>query len=283
MNEARPHIRMRLNEIVRRPGVYGRDETAECLLLEAMAAVDNSLPRWEAEFAGLKEHGAFSSTGVRGAYQQILPDNALRGATCSMYAEIAHRCGWLDLDRACSKPEFQRLSDEVGDWVTQDRTLSELTETFGRPSLWIGGTNAFYPKTLSYGTADPGDPLVSFHLWNTFAAQVPGEPSRGVHPEPVVLAVRHRPGDFPGSFSFTPLGVRNRDARARESPLRDTAWIFEGTAVFRTVDAALQWAAERGVTGTLAERFFGGADEEPSRIHLTNGRPDRDRDAPADG
>jgi hypothetical protein len=51
-----------VNAVLRRPGMYGRDETAEQLLLSAMAAVDGSSTRWAAEFAGLRDRRAFTAT-----------------------------------------------------------------------------------------------------------------------------------------------------------------------------------------------------------------------------
>jgi hypothetical protein len=208
------HHRQRVNEVLRRPSMFGRDEVAERLVLEAMAVADGGLDRWQSELDGLSTQGAFTSTGVRGAYRAVLPENLLRDATASLYAEIAHRCGWLDLDRACSTSDHRRLTGRVAAWLARDRTESELIDTFGVPSLRIGGTNPLYPKTLVYGTADPADDLIGFHLWNAFADRPPGSGSRGVHPEPMVLAVRHRPGRFPASFSFTPLGRHHRPTAA---------------------------------------------------------------------
>jgi hypothetical protein len=211
LEEARRHHRKQLNWALRRPGMYGRDESAELLLLEAIAAVNGSLARWRAERDALRDRSAFTPTGVRGAYEDVLPADALRDATASVYAEIAHRCGWLDLDRALPDAEFRKLTAGIGGWVAQDRTLSEVIDTFGPPSLWIGGSNPFFPKTLAYTTADRSHDLICIHLWNTFA-NAPGEELRGIHPEPVVLAARHKPGAFPGSFSFTPEGLRRRPA-----------------------------------------------------------------------
>ncbi|MFC4016617.1 hypothetical protein ACFOW4_01440 [Micromonospora sp. GCM10011542] len=265
LSEARGHHLAQVNGVLRRPGMYGRDEMAERLLLEAMAAVDGSLARWRTECEGLREREAFAPTGVMGAYSYILPADALRDATASVYAEIAHRLGWLELDRALSEAESHHLSTDVGGWVTQDRTLSEVVETFGPPSLWIGGTNPFYPKTLAYTAADPDHNLICFHLWNAFAGTATGTELRGVHPEPVVLAVRHRPGAFPDSFSFTPEGLHRRSNGDQRSPLRSTVWIFHGdraryaSGMFDTVDAGLAWAAEHQVTGILAEYANGGA------------------------
>ncbi len=250
--------------MLRRPGIYGRDEMAERLVLEAMAAVDGSLVRWHAECDGLRERRAFSVTGVRGAYSNILPAGALRNAVASVYAGIAHRCGWLDLDRVLSDREYRRMATQVGEWIVEDRTLSSVLATFDSPSLWIGGTSGFYPKALAYATADPGDDLIVVHAWNSLAvgagAEVPG-----VYPEPAVLAVQHRAGDFPSSFSFTPEGLRRRPRADQPSPIRRTVWVFHGdraryaSAVFETAEAGLAWAAGHRVTGVLAEYPDGGA------------------------
>jgi hypothetical protein len=210
LGEVRRHHLSQVNGVLRRPGLYGGHEIAERLLLEAMAAVDGSLELWWREFDGLRERDAFAATGVVGAYSTILPADALRDATTSVYAEIAHRLGWLELDRALSEAEFQQLRPAVGEWVQQDRTLSEVIGTFGPPSLWIGGTNPLYSKTLAYTTVDPDHDLICFHLWNAHANTTPETGLRGVHAEPVVLAVRHRPGTFPDSFSFTPEGLHRR-------------------------------------------------------------------------
>ena len=61
---------------------------AERLLLEAIAAVDGCLERWWTECQKPRD----------------------RDATASMYAEIAHRLGWLELDRTLSQAEFERLN-----------------------------------------------------------------------------------------------------------------------------------------------------------------------------
>jgi hypothetical protein len=82
---------------------------------------------------------------------------------------------------------------------------------------------------------------------------------------PIVLAVRHRPGPFASSFSFTPEGLRRRPTTDQQSPMRSTVWIFQNnraryaSAVFSTLDTGLAWAAEHEVTGILTEYADGGA------------------------
>ncbi|MFG1842844.1 hypothetical protein ACGFH8_30960 [Micromonospora sp. NPDC049175] len=265
LGEARQHHRAQVNGVLRRPGMYGRDEMAERLLLEAMAAVDGCLKRWSVECDGLRERDGFTATGVGGAYRNVLPAGAVRDATASVYAEIAHRLGWLELDRALSEAEYEQLHADISGWLSRDRTLPEVIETFGPPSLQIGGTNPYYPKTLAYTTADRDHDLICFHLWNALANTAVETGPPGVHPEPVLLAVRHRPGKFPESFSFTPEGQYRRPTAGQRSPLRSTVWIFHGdsaryaSGVSATLDVGLAWAAERHVTGILAEYAIGGA------------------------
>ncbi|WFE53411.1 hypothetical protein [Micromonospora sp. WMMD1155] len=212
---ARRHHLAQVNAVLRRPGMYGGSEVAERLSLESMAAVDDCLTRWQAEFEWLRERGSFAPTGVVGAYRTVLPQESLRDATASVYAEIAHRLGWLHVDRVLSDAEFQQMSMDLDAWVTQDRTLPDVIEMWGPPWLWIGGTNVFYPKTLAYAAADPDLGLICFHQWNVVAAIEPVKELRGVHPEPTLLAVRHRPGTFADSFSFTPEGLRRKQGDVR--------------------------------------------------------------------
>ncbi|MFI7080446.1 hypothetical protein ACIBO1_24385 [Micromonospora sp. NPDC049903] len=307
LGRARQHHRRQVNGVLRRPGMYGRDELAERLVLEAMAAVDGSLRRWWAECDRLRERGAFGATGVMGAYRTVLPADGVRDATASVYAEIAHRLGWLDLDRALSDAQWGQLREGIVGWVARDRTVSEVVETFGAPSLWIGATGRLHAKTLAYTTAGRGDDLICFHLGNAVARSAPESDVPGAHPEAVVLAVRHLPGDFPDSFSFTSEGLHRRPTVDQVSPLRSTVWIFQGdrarhaAGVFDTREAGLAWAAAHHVTGTLAEYPHGGSYDvavtegrfTPSRahhgtadhvatfspglrhIHLTTGHPDQ--------
>ncbi|ROP33460.1 DUF7710 domain-containing protein [Couchioplanes caeruleus] len=273
LDQARQHHRKQLNALFRRPGMYGRDEIAELLLLGAMAAVDGSSARWETEFDSLRNH-FFSATGVKGRYSNLLPTDAVRDAAASVYAGIAHRCGWLDLDRTMSAAEYRQLTATIDERVLQDQTLSQVIGTFGEPSLWVGGRNSLGAKTLGYATASSKDDLICFHLWSAIATTDPDAGPQSLHPEPVVLAVRHRTNDAPYAFSFTPEGLRRRPTTDQQSPLRPTVWIFHGdqarhaSAVFETEEAGLAWAGEHHVTGILAEYPYGGAYD----IALSEGR-----------
>lgn len=192
IDDVRVHHLGLLNDALRRPGIYGHDEMAEWLLLETTAAAHDRLDEWKAQYDRLQQSELHSSTGVAGAYRQWLPENAVRSATASAYATIAHRLGWLRLDRTAQLTGVAR-------WAAEDRTETDVVTEFGEPSVRIGGTNPFFPHTLLY--AAPGTDPVLFHVWNAR----PPSSLQGVHPSPVLLVVRHEDG-----FTFTPEGLRRR-------------------------------------------------------------------------
>ncbi|MFC7243739.1 hypothetical protein ACFQO7_14790 [Catellatospora aurea] len=209
--EAYRHHRQQVNLALRRPGMYGRDEAGPRLLMEALAVVDNRLADWTAECDGLRSRGAFTATGVAGAFVALVPEQVRQTAAAAVYAQIAHRLGWLDLDHALPAESYHRLAAEVQDWTGQDRTLAEVVDAFGPPSLWIGGSNRLYPKSLCYTTAT-GEDLVCFHLDGAAIPQQGEQEQHSVDGEPALLAVGHRPGRFLDSFSFTPQGRRRQPA-----------------------------------------------------------------------
>lgn len=185
-----------------------------------------------------------------------LPDHLLRDAVASQYATIAHRLGWLDLDRALPPAEFQRLCAGI---TADDRTQDEILAAWGEPSIRIGGRGS---GTLGYATGDPADDPVWFHLDGD-------DPAR-------LLVVRYRPGDFGRYADYTPTGLRRRPIREE----RDTVWLFHGdgarfaSGVFANAEDGRDWARRHRVSGTLAEYAMGGAYD----VAVAEGRFTRTRD-----
>lgn len=252
------HHRQHVNHALRRPGMYGRDETGLRLLMEALAVADGRLADWTAECDGLRSRGAFTATGVAGAFSTVVPAQVRQTAAAAVYAQIAHRLGWLDLDHALTAADYHRLADGVEAWTRQDRTLTEVIDTLGAPSAWIGSSNLLYPKSLCYTTASAGDDLICFHLDGANPQQA--DPERpGADAEPVLLAVGHRSGNFIDSFSYTPAGRRNRPTEEPVTATPPPIWIFHGeraryaSAVFTTREDGLAWAAAHSLNGVLAE------------------------------
>ncbi|MFI6084242.1 hypothetical protein ACIBBB_25255 [Streptomyces sp. NPDC051217] len=205
--EVRDYLLTQLNDALRRPGMYG-GETALRLYLDAVAFADASEQEWQQELKDLQTRRGFSSTGVRGAFQDLWGD-AHEGAVASVYAEIAHRQGWLRLDRTLTSAEYDEIRRVSETWCRKDRFLSDVVTAFGLPSVLFGGNNPNYPKTLAYASDQRDDTLLCFHLWNSFAPS-PSSSSGSVHAEPVLWAFRDGGTLFTDGFTFTPEGSARR-------------------------------------------------------------------------
>lgn len=202
----------RLNHALRRPGMYGSEATLG-LLMDSMAFIDGQDEAWLREQDELRERGLFTSLGVRGAFQRVFPGDRQDDTTASVYAEFAHRHGWLTLDRALSGEEYDRVRREATALADRDSWLSEAIESFGPPSVWFGGTNPHYPKTIAYAAADRNVALLSLHYWNEADHAADTEMPSAVHSEPVLLAVRQGRGQFLDTLTFTPEGHSRRPER----------------------------------------------------------------------
>jgi hypothetical protein len=216
----RAHLRASFNEAVRRPGMFGGEMTLR-LYLDALD-VAHGHERASAEIVGLRARGAFSPLGVPGAFRTVLPGlEASRPAAlnagldhlmASVYAEIGHHQGWLELDRTLTDRELATIEEKIRDgWCATDRTATQVTEAFGPPSVLIGGTGPAWPRTLVYSAAGS---CLSFHLWNSFTAIGPRD-DRTEYPEPMLIAVRREGQPFAHTFLFTPIGEGLRSEKRR--------------------------------------------------------------------
>ncbi|MBB6347684.1 hypothetical protein FHU36_004229 [Nonomuraea muscovyensis] len=207
--EIRAYLKDRLNQALRRPGSFG-GEIALRLLLDHLAYAEHQEKEWGQALRTLQSRGAFNSLGVTGALNRVLPDLRDDGVA-SIYTELARDRGWLQADRTLTLEEHGSLRRELIAWAAHDRTLTEVREEFGPPSVLLGGTNPFYGKTLAYLTARATEPIIFFHLWN--GTSRPTETTwHPVYDEPVLLAVRSGSGAFKDTFTFTPEGSRRRPA-----------------------------------------------------------------------
>ncbi|NEA27632.1 hypothetical protein G3I70_34820 [Actinomadura bangladeshensis] len=203
--EIRDYLVDQLNMALRRPGMYG-GETAIRLVLDHLEYVERG------DGAGLlrllEERGVWTSLGVTGAFALVIPGRYESGIA-SVYGEYARAQGWLKIDRVLTAAEYSSLAAEHRRWTVHDRSLSDVLETFGPPSIHFGGTNPLYGKTLSYTSGSPTDPMISFHLWN--GTEPDAEPIwPPLYSEPVLLAIRSGSQTIETSLAFTPEGVRRR-------------------------------------------------------------------------
>jgi hypothetical protein len=204
IGEVRDCLVRQLNSALRRPGMFG-GEIALRLYSGALAFADGR-DDWRATESALQARGAFISTGVTGAVARLFGANSA-DVMASVYAEVAHDYGWLDLDRVMSPADYGRMRDMVRPWCARDRSQADVLAEFGPPSVRLGPSSPRFPKTLAYGTARPEDPLIFFHLGS--AAADAGEPATDARP--ALLAVRFDGATFIDGFTFTPAGAAYRD------------------------------------------------------------------------
>ena len=171
---------------------------------------------WGNEQQALERRKAWTATDVAGALKELLPaDDGSNVA--SVYAEIAHRHGWLTAEWVLSPAEYASILGTIDSWAAYDRTWADVTSIFGPPSVLFGGTNPLYGKTLGYATEDPSEPMLFFHLWNgTDSGSEPSWPP--AHEQPLLLAVRHGDRPFPAGFTFTPAGQSRQPAQEECHP-----------------------------------------------------------------
>ncbi|GHH82634.1 hypothetical protein GCM10018781_67970 [Kitasatospora indigofera] len=204
------HLVTQLNDALRRPGMWG-GELAIRLTLDHLLFVERRQEAWGDEQRALEQRKAWTPTGVKGAFEGALP--ADHGTSvASVYAEFAHRQGWLKLDRVLSADEYATMLAAIDSWASQDRVWADVISAFGAPSVLFGSTNPYYGKTLGYVTADLSAPMLFFHLWNgTDPDTEPSWPPSREHP--LLLAVRRGDAPLDASFTFTPEGLRRRPAQ----------------------------------------------------------------------
>jgi hypothetical protein len=207
-DEIRAYLIDELNGALRRPGLFGREsEPALRMLVDHLQFVE-CRPEALAEQQRIwAERGAWSSAGVAGVFRDLIPERYYEYGIASVYAEFAHRLGWLKPDRVLDPAEYEALRGVARRWAGEDRVWADVVDAFGTPSMLFGSNNPYFGKTLGYLTENSEDPMVSFHLWNGNATGAEGS-RPAEHDEPVLLAVRFGNGPFRRTFTFTPEGRR---------------------------------------------------------------------------
>jgi len=218
--QIRDHLISKINNVLRRMSMYG-GEGALVMVFDDLSFTEGlGTDWWERRRAIWQARGAFSPLGPKGAFQHLLPGD-VESAVASLYIEVAHIHGWLTLDRILTANEYAALRSSLATWTSQDRTHTDVVDTYGQPSILLGGTTPRYTKTIGYLTEHIDDPPVFFHLGNDAP---PG--SQAIWPPPYneakLLAARCGAGPFHDSFTFTPHGqaLRPEPHQARSASQR---------------------------------------------------------------
>lgn len=202
-----------LNSVMRYSSMYGGESALWMVFRYVLRVEGHDHSVWEQEGRGWEARGALSATGVAGAMRRYLPAELAESAMVSIYAETAHRRGWLTSDHPPRVSEYQAVRAGYRAWASQDRTHDDVLAAFGPPGILLGGTNPLYSKTLGYVPASPTEPIIWFHLWNgTDPGVEPTWPPS--HDQPLLLAVREGEGPLARALVFTPEGERRRPTRS---------------------------------------------------------------------
>lgn len=202
-----------LNSVLRRSTMFGGELALWMVCRHVLYVEGHDHSAWEQEQRGWEVRGASSTTGVAGAMRRHLPAGLAESAMVSIYAETAHRRGWLTSDHPPRGSEYQAVRTGYHAWASQDRTYDDVLEAFGPPSILLGRKNPRYSKTLGYVPASHTEPIIWFHLWN--GTDLDAEPTwPPSHDQPLLLAAREGEGPLARALIFTPEGERRRPTRS---------------------------------------------------------------------
>jgi hypothetical protein len=201
------YVLSRLNDALRRPGMFGGDCAIEIYMDIANIDHGGDLGSRSGIRPILSGSDAWTSLGVGGAFLEYWGLDS-SDMTASVYAEVARERGWATLDRLLTAGEYETAIKGVGQWCNRDRSYSEVLAVYGEPSIHIGGSGGAWPKTLLYASEDKSTPCLSFHLWN--ARDTPS--SEPLYSEAMLLGARTENPVFMEGFILTPLGRTCKNA-----------------------------------------------------------------------
>jgi hypothetical protein len=132
LDEIRGHLTDRLNRALRRPGMFG-GELALRYFLEDLTFIDDADEAWSNENDQLVERGCWSEIGIAGAFATIFGDRRFtthEHAVASVYADMAHRLGYLQLDNTLGTGDYRQLRRQARPWCrASDRSLADVLAT----------------------------------------------------------------------------------------------------------------------------------------------------------
>jgi len=172
-------------------------------LLEDLCFIDQQEDRLRNELDSLWNRDLCRSTGMIGAIKDRIAGADFGNEVASIFAPLAFRLGYIDLDRHLDDGEWRRLTKGLRSRVTaRDWSPQEISELFGRPSLEIGTIFAYAP-----GIADAS--------WVYFDFVRPTEMAS--YNELILRTARLPARAFYRELAFTPFG-RLYKRSARQQP-----------------------------------------------------------------
>ncbi len=113
-DEIHAYLVDQLNLALRRPGLFGKEpELALRMLMDHLLFAECQPEALAEQQRVWEERGAWSSTGVAGVFRDLIPERYYEYGIASVYAEFAHRRGWLKPDRVLDPDEHVVLRQPV--------------------------------------------------------------------------------------------------------------------------------------------------------------------------
>jgi len=190
--EIRAHLE-ELHYAFRRPGMYGGNEFGVeqyfRMRLDDLCFIDGQDGALEAEIESLRARKLSGAMGVHGLLRERIslfggrPERfQLSNEVTSIYAEVAHRLGYLDSERQLRDTEWRNLTTTLRDRFSRRRAevarVNDVIAAYGPPSVSIGGN---WSSTLCYVSDQRSDPWVCVDAAvdeNLFRGSFAGDPVR---------------------------------------------------------------------------------------------------------
>ncbi len=145
MEDFRNRLLQRLHGALMRPGMYGDQDGVQLVLLNLLGDlvyIDERESELELAYSHLEARGMWSATRLIGPFcRRFSRVDSFEDEIASVFAEIAHGLGFLQLDRTLTKSEWNDIRRGARQICRErDWHLSQIKERFGSPSLVIGGS-----------------------------------------------------------------------------------------------------------------------------------------------
>lgn len=136
--------------------------------LSDLLFIDQRDGQFESERDRLNAQGLWTNLGTYGPFFWNLPrptgyefKRPLEVECASVWAQVAFRLGYLQLDRTLNLAEWETIASSINRFRSGDWHQEEVTALFGLPSFVIGSLKKDH-RCQCYATADPEQPWFFF-------------------------------------------------------------------------------------------------------------------------
>lgn len=191
--------------IMSRTGMYASSGREMQIIADQVLAdlcfLDDRDADWQQARRRLQSYG---KRGVTGPFEALFGSPRCQAEVASVYAEVFHRLGYLDIDHPVSQQRWQELTGSLREcFEDRDVRRSEAEQILGPPGLVVGRT------VLCYAAADPalGWLFVDSHAEDVRRYDVGhGRYTADYDTDPLIRSVRLSGPDFEAGLILTLYG-----------------------------------------------------------------------------